>query len=94
MIECRGCRACCQGPDRELVLEDGDGDWLLRTIDEDGRVCLASHHGTCVYLSPDGCGIYGERPRVCATFDCRQIADLPGVPLRVLIAAAERMLEP
>lgn len=76
------------------MLEDGDGDWLLRTCDERGRFRLADHEGTCVYLTPGGCGIYEDRPKVCAAFDCRELSDLPGVPLRVLLAAGARMLEP
>lgn len=96
-LECGECRACCQGPDRELIL--GHVDQMLCKhiglafdVDWRGTARLAQHlNGDCLYLGAKGCEVYADRPKACRAFDCRRVMDHPLCPERVREAALERI---
>jgi len=78
-VPCNGCRACCQGEVLILHPEMGDKPWeyicrtmrnpLTRKLD----FALAQQdNGDCIYLGPDGCTNYANRPAICREFDCRK----------------------
>jgi len=79
-VPCDGCRACCQGPDRALLLdpERDDPARYAHVRDDAGNLWLAQdEHDTCVYLGESGCTIYDERPFHCRVFDCRALIAHP-----------------
>jgi len=78
-VVCNGCRACCQGEVLILHPEMGDKPWeyLCRTMRNPltGNLDFAlaqQDNGDCVYLGPDGCTNYANRPAICREFDCRK----------------------
>jgi len=79
-VPCGDCRLCCQLSRLMVLLSVGDEDvaeeLLTRRVTmSDGSFAmevLKDADGECVYLTPDGCGIYDWRPVVCRGFDCRR----------------------
>jgi Fe-S-cluster containining protein len=80
-VPCGECRQCCK---HELVFlhpEDGDdpAKYFTRIMPNpltgELQPALVFKPGTseCIYLRPEGCGIYDWRPAICRGFDCRGI---------------------
>lgn len=65
---------------------------MWQTYQRDGGTFLATRaNGDCVYLCAGGCSIYDTRPNICRSYDCRDYATHPGMPLRIRLAAVRRM---
>lgn len=78
-VPCNGCRECCRsGQGLFLHPEHGDevGSYEHRiAVDSAGNpvfLLATAASGACVYLGPSGCTIYGRRPLLCRSFDCRK----------------------
>ncbi len=70
-VDCRGCTACCRNFKVKLVAGVDDPAAYDAEPDRDGFLALRRREdGSCVYLGPGGCGIYGRRPAVCRGFSC------------------------
>ena len=73
-IKCGGCTACCKqdtivlGPDDLLTKYKWHSEYFAGQV---RKVLDRKEDGSCVYLTPTGCGIYGEAPGICRRFDCR-----------------------
>ena len=75
-VPCNGCTLCCQG---DLIrLLPGDDPSRYQTMPHplmQGATALAMNaQGSCVYLGRTGCTIHADRPRMCRTLDCRNLA--------------------
>jgi Fe-S-cluster containining protein len=76
-VPCRGCSACCY---YDGIPVDNKRDrrrlpHLLTERSPDGELVLQRRpDGACVHLGERGCTVYGQRPAVCRTFDCRAFA--------------------
>lgn len=72
-INCGTCHACCH---QVVMLTENDDPFKYRTdsiVTEKGdriRLLKRNEDGSCTYLGPDGCTIYGEHPEVCRSFHC------------------------
>lgn len=88
-VPCNGCTACCQHD--ALRLRPDMGDDLSQYEHEphdtwpDQRMLAHKPDGSCIYLTPTGCGIHERRPYMCRTMDCRLL------PLRMSFDQAKRM---
>jgi Fe-S-cluster containining protein len=78
-VPCGECRLCCELPNLivNIYPESGDTDeYESYRCAEKGlsseRFVSKDENGACVYLTPDGCGIYDWRPWACRDFDCRR----------------------
>ncbi len=79
-VACNGCTECCRsGQGLFLQPENGDDVKAYRhkamTDRETGSVVFllaTKPNGHCVYLGATGCKIYGRRPLLCRSFDCRK----------------------
>lgn len=78
-ISCNGCRACCQYEALVLHPEMGDKprEYLCVTMTNPltGNLVFAlarKENGECIYLGPEGCTNYINRPAICREFDCRK----------------------
>ncbi len=77
-VPCNGCTACCKH-DR-VFLGPKDNPKAYRWHVEDGYAVLdRTADGSCVYLTPTGCGIHETAPTICKRMDCRELcqATLP-----------------
>lgn len=71
-VSCNGCTACCKN-DR-VFLGPKDDPKTYRWHVEDGYAVLdRTHDGSCVYLTPSGCGIHDTAPAICKRMDCRAL---------------------
>jgi Fe-S-cluster containining protein len=63
------------------------GDQVIRT-DAHGWAFVGElkkrEDGACVYLGPDGCGVYERRPKVCQDFQASDSCGYAADPLKVL----------
>lgn len=69
-VDCGACRACCH---QAVVLADEEVGYEVETIataQGPFRFLQRRPDGSCVYLTPAGCGIHANRPAVCRRFDC------------------------
>ena len=97
-VPCNGCTQCCKWRGelviRPMLYPDEIGKYKHRML-PDGTVRLAaSSTGSCVYLSKDGCSIWETRPKVCRSFDCRDLLERMargkfGPMIRVMVAATK-----
>ena len=75
-IDCGSCHACCY---QIAMLTENDDPLKYRTdsiVTEKGeriRILKRNEDGSCTYLGPDGCTIYGEHPEVCRSFHCGEL---------------------
>jgi hypothetical protein len=75
-VPCDGCTACCER------------DMVFLHPELGGRYALAhGPDGSCVYLTPTGCGIHPRRPAVCREMDCRTFLDMPQAQVEHLVAS-------
>ena len=44
----------------------------LRTFSSNTTALAQQNNGDCIYLGPDGCTNYANRPAICRKFDCRK----------------------
>lgn len=101
-VPCNGCTACCKH-DR-VFLGPKDNPKAYRWHVEDGYAVLdRTADGSCVYLTPTGCGIHDTAPAICKRMDCRKLlqdtpSELREVRVRqnpqmihIYIAGAERL---
>lgn len=79
-VPCNGCTACCKGEAIILHPECGDDESLYQTKPVQhpltGKMALMleqKSNGDCAYLGTNGCTIWGHRPTICRTFDCRMM---------------------
>jgi hypothetical protein len=79
-VPCGGCIECCRS-NQGLFLHPGQGDDVAsyehRTFahpetGEPVHLLATKPNGSCVYLGDTGCTIYGRRPLLCRSFDCRK----------------------
>lgn len=71
-VHCNGCTACCRH-DR-VFLGPTDDPKAYRWHVEDGYAVLDRNpDGSCVYLMPNGCGIFDRAPAICRRMDCRAL---------------------
>jgi Fe-S-cluster containining protein len=80
-VPCDGCTLCCRGD--LIILHPDEGDRLSEYETEIVRNPVTTRYdfalkrhadGACVYLGEGGCTIYGRRPVICRSFDCRRVA--------------------
>jgi Fe-S-cluster containining protein len=79
-VTCGGCTECCR-TNQGLFLHPEQGD-DVQSYDVQVRIdpvsgnrvylLATTENGACVYLGSTGCTIYGRRPLLCRTFDCRK----------------------
>lgn len=70
-VPCNGCRLCCQRD--VIVLFPEQGDKLYEYEFEmagEHAVLKRQANGSCIYLGPEGCTNYENRPVICRSFDC------------------------
>lgn len=76
-VQCNGCTACCKH-DR-IFLGRTDDPRTYRCHEEvapNGKryaVLDRNQDGSCVYLMPNGCGIFDRAPAICRRMDCRTL---------------------
>jgi len=74
-VPCGDCSACCQGDLIFLHPELGDNPKDYDCKRFDGRWVLRhKDNKDCIYLdrdAPHKCTIYGRRPAICRSLDCR-----------------------
>lgn len=79
-VSCNGCTECCRSR-QGLVLHPELGDEIdsyehrVLGYGGDGSpvfLLATGESGRCVYLGERGCTIYGRRPHLCRSFDCRK----------------------
>lgn len=69
-VPCNGCTACCIHDHVILGPKDNPKDFQFHV--EDGYAVLdRKPDGSCIYLTPTGCGIHGRAPDICRRMDCR-----------------------
>lgn len=89
---CGNCSQCCQGPDRELLLEEDEGmsDDYPYYVKSGRRYLMRKSNGDCIFFD-GGCTIYSDRPMACRLFDCRDYVNHPDLPERVRVEALKRV---
>ena len=74
-IDCGSCHKCCTGQIVLLFPESGDdlsrNDWKLHG---EAHILNTKKNGDCIYLTPEGCSIYSQRPIMCKAFNCEKAA--------------------
>ncbi len=75
LLNCNGCTACCIKEAIFLHPECGDIVEFYETDTYNGRHILkhTKNSEECIYLTPNGCGIYDVRPTICRELDCRLV---------------------
>lgn len=77
---CAACGACCDGTLFDVVPVDADEAPRVaaRGLDvfprDDASDLVIAE--PCVAHGPAGCGVYADRPRACAAYVCRLLADV------------------
>lgn len=104
-LACNGCGACCKGDLICLKPHLGDDPAIYQTVTlPSGEIILAhAPNGDCIYLGPNGCDNYENRPFVCRQFDCRkfyallskkereQLVKLGAISIEVIEAGRRRL---
>lgn len=79
-VPCNTCTECCRSS-QGLFLHPEHGDEVDKyrhqtmTDQTTGKpvfLLATEANGQCVYLGAHGCTIYGRRPLLCRSFDCRK----------------------
>lgn len=69
-VSCGTCRACCKHDIIPIHPECGDNPADYETEQLGSITVLKRVDGHCVYLSDNGCTIWGRHPAICREFDC------------------------
>ena len=69
-VPCNGCTACCKH-DRVFLGPKDDPKAYRWHVEDVYAVLDRNEDGSCVYLTPAGCGIHGSAPDICRRMDCR-----------------------
>lgn len=79
-VPCDGCRICCIGDAIRLLNGDFDDDGNPRffsvqhPLKETEFMIDHKPNGECIYLDEKGCTVHDDKPVMCRTMDCRNIA--------------------
>ena len=75
-VPCNGCRLCCLGDAVRLLPDDDPTKYQTEPHPAIRGALMLAHkvNGDCVYLGASGCDIHADRPTMCRTMDCRNIA--------------------
>lgn len=69
-VDCGPCQACCH---QWVILTDEEVGYEVESVPTpEGvmRFLKRKNDGSCIYLTPEGCGIHELRPACCRRFHC------------------------
>jgi len=84
-FKCQACGACCHnkaipvspyealGLARNLALKTAE--FWRSCVEKESPVLRLKPDGSCIFLRPEGCSVYADRPLVCRLFPLGFIAD-------------------
>lgn len=87
-FKCQVCGACCSN--KEIPVSPSEMKGLARRLnlsleefpgaylEKRGTILRRKPDGSCIFLQPEGCSIYPERPLVCRLFPLGLIVDEAG----------------
>jgi hypothetical protein len=68
-VPCGTCTACCKSD--TIILRDDEYEKYPWHWENNQRILDRKPDGTCVNLTPSGCGVHGLAPDICKRMDCR-----------------------
>lgn len=95
-LDCGTCIVCCRwGNDiaiRPVLTSEEVKRFKCVSSQMGGFVLAATEEGNCIYVGPNGCTIYKDRPRQCRLFDCRQLySEIKHAPfIKVILQGAAK----
>ena len=90
-FKCQACGACCRNKDiavssyevRRLArrLNLTVEEFFFQCVEKEKPILRRKEDGNCIFLQPEGCSVYADRPLVCRLFPLGLLVDGHGQEL-------------
>lgn len=90
-FKCQVCGACCHNKDIAVSFYEAQRlarclglrvkEFFIEYVEKNKVILRRKQDGSCIFLRPEGCGVYPDRPLVCRLFPLGLLEDANGQEL-------------